>query len=328
VIGVQLVNKISIIGYRNHAKKLIDIVENNTNFEISHIFHPTKKIDDPRETNTLDDLYGSDGVIIASPNMTHFNYLQKLIQNSECLIFCEKPPVTSLDGINYLENISLENKKRIFFNFNLRFSIIDEIIKKYSNSKKLGKIIQINIVSSMGFAFKEKYLNSWRADGKNNLHNIIENSAIHWIDLILFNFGKYNSANHFPRLISNNGTSFDTNSIVLQFENGLSSLIFSSYATPLVDNIMIIGTNGFITIKNDELKIFSPRDTFDNDKLFVTPESESLLNFNFKNMIEKSLQDSLNYYLRHVKNSEEFDISFYETSIISTKLVLTLQNSE
>jgi len=322
------VNKISIIGYGNHAKKLIDIVENNSNFEITHIFHPTKKIDDTRATNTLDDLYGSDGIIIASPNMTHFNYLQKIIQNSECLIFCEKPPVTSLDGINYLENISLENKKRIFFNFNLRFSMIDEVIKKYSNSEKLGKIIQINIISSMGFAFKEKYLNSWRADGKNNLHNIIENSAIHWIDLILFNFGKYNSANHFPRLISNNGTSFDTNSIVLQFENGLSSLIFSSYATPLVENIMIIGTNGFISINNNELNISSPRDTFDNDGLFVTPKSEFLLNFNFKNMVQKSLQDSLNYYLKHVKNSEGFDILFYETSIISTKLALTLQNPE
>lgn len=321
-------NKISIIGYGNHAKKLIDIVENNSNFEITHIFHPTKKIDDTRATNTLDDLYGSDGIIIASPNMTHFNYLQKIIQNSECLIFCEKPPVTSLDGINYLENISLENKKRIFFNFNLRFSMIDEVIKKYSNSEKLGKIIQINIISSMGFAFKEKYLNSWRADGKNNLHNIIENSAIHWIDLILFNFGKYNSANHFPRLISNNGTSFDTNSIVLQFENGLSSLIFSSYATPLVENIMIIGTNGFISINNNELNISSPRDTFDNDGLFVTPKSEFLLNFNFKNMVQKSLQDSLNYYLKHVKNSEGFDILFYETSIISTKLALTLQNPE
>ena len=45
-------------------------------------------------------------------------------------------------------------------------------------------------------------------------------------------------------------------------------------------------------------------------------------------MVQKSLQDSLNYYLKHVKNSEGFDILFYETSIISTKLALTLQNSE
>ena len=327
MIGVPLVHKISIIGYRNHARKLIDIVESNPNFEINYIFHPTKQIDDLRGTNNLDDLYNSDGVIVASPNMTHFNYLQKLVQNSKCFIFCEKPPVTSLDEITYLENISLENKKRIFFNFNLRFSMIDEIIKKYSNSKKIGKIIQINIISSMGFAFKEKYLNSWRADGKNNLHNIIENSAIHWIDLILFNFGKYDSANHFPRLISNNGTSFDTNSIVLQFKNGLSSSIFSSYATPLVENIMIVGTNGFISIENDRLNIFSPRDTFDDNGLFVTPKNESVLNFNFKNLIDKSLQDSMNYYLKHVTNNTGFDMSLYETSIISTKLVLSLQNS-
>ena len=114
--------------------------------------------------------------------MTHFEYIKKLIENSDCFIFCEKPPVTSLDGIKYLENISPENKKRVFFNFNLRFSKLNQIIKEYSDSEKHGKIIQIKIISSMGFAFKNEYLNSWRSDGKTNLHNIIVNSSIHWSD--------------------------------------------------------------------------------------------------------------------------------------------------
>ena len=30
-------------------------------------------------------------------------------------------------------------------------------------SEKLGKIIQINIITSQGLAFKEKYLTDWRA---------------------------------------------------------------------------------------------------------------------------------------------------------------------
>ena len=328
VIGVQLVHKLGFIGYRNHAKRLLDIIEYDNDFEVTHIFHPTKKIDDSRCTNNLENLYNCDGVIIASPNMTHFNYLQKLVTNSNCFIFCEKPPVTSLDEINYLENISLKNKKRIFFNFNLRFSTIHKILNKYSNSEELGKIIQINIISSMGLAYKKKYLDSWRADGKNNLHNIIENSSIHWIDLMIFNFGKSNNSNYFPRLISKNGSSFDTNSISLEFDNGLSSSIFTSYATPLIEHIMIIGTTGYIVIENDKLELFSPRDTFDDDGLFMKPKNKLVLDFNFRNSIQKSLENSLNYFLKHVKQSKGFDISQYKNSIISNKLVLSLQNFE
>ena len=46
MIGVRLVHKLGFIGYRNHAKKLLDIVESNQNFSITSIYHPTKKIDD------------------------------------------------------------------------------------------------------------------------------------------------------------------------------------------------------------------------------------------------------------------------------------------
>ena len=51
-----MTRKIGFIGYRNHAKKLLDIVENKENFEISKIYHPTKNIDDSRITNNLEDL--------------------------------------------------------------------------------------------------------------------------------------------------------------------------------------------------------------------------------------------------------------------------------
>lgn len=328
MIDVQLTHKIGFIGYRNHARKLLDLVENNHDFEITQIYHPTKKIDDPRSTNNLDDLYECDGVIIASPNMTHFDYIPKFIENSNCLIFCEKPPVTSLDGIKYLEELTEEEKKRIFFNFNLRFSKINDILKEYSNSDNLGKIVQINIITSQGLAFKEKYLKDWRADGENNMHNIIENSSIHWIDLMIFNFGKTSKANYLPRLISNNGTSYDTNSVNLQFKNGIATSIFTSYATPLIENIVIVGTNGFIVIKDNKMEILYPRDTFDENGLFTNPKNHQEIEFNFQSNFKDSLKKSINYFLKHIKNSEGFDISYYNTCLISNKLVLNLEEEK
>lgn len=319
--------KIGIIGYRNHAKKLLDLVEEKHEFKVTHIYHPTKNIDDSRSTNNLKNLYKCDGIIIASPNTTHFDYIKQIIENSNCLIFCEKPPVTSLKAIQFLENLSIKNKKRIFFNFNLRLSKINDILQKYSNSEKLGKLIQINIITSMGFAFKTQYLNSWRADGKNNLHNIIENNSIHWIDLMVFNFGKISNANYLPRLISNNGTSYDTNSVNLQFENGITTSIFTSYATPLIENIIIIGTNGLIILKDDKMEIFYPRDTFDENGLFTKPKNHLETDFNFNNNVKQSLKNSINHFLDHVKNNQGFKISDFNSSVISNKLVLELENS-
>ena len=309
----------------NHAKKLLSNVEEEIDFEVSKIYHPTKIFDDSRSTNNLKDLYECDGIVIASPNNTHFEYLKDVIENSNCLIYCEKPPVTSSEGINYLEGLTSEQKKRVFFGFNLRFSELNDLLKEYSESTKLGKIIQINIILSQGLAYKEKYLTDWRADGKNNLHNIIENSSIHWIDLMIFNFGKTTNANYLPRLISNNGTSFDTNSVNLQFESGVVSSIFTSYATPLVDNIVIVGTNGFIVITDGKVEISYPRDTFDENGLFTNPKNKEEIIFSFQINGKNSLKNSMNYFLNHLRNSQLFELKDFDTSVYSNKITLEME---
>ena len=325
VIDVQSKYTIGFIGCGNHGKKLVDIVKDNSDFKISHVYHPTKNIDNLVSTNNLEDLYNCDGIVISSPNSTHFEYVKKIIKNSDCMIFCEKPPVTSLDGIKYLEKLTEKEKKRIFFNFNLRFSILDKFLKKYLNSEELGKIIQINIITSQGLAFKEKYLNDWRSDGKNNLHNIIENSAIHWIDLMVYNFGKILKANYLPRLISNNGTSYDTSSVNLQFETGVVVSIFSSYATPLIENIMIIGTNGLITINDEEIKISHPRDTFDENGLFIQPKNNEKINFKFKSNNIDSIKEAVNYFLEQIKNSNKFNLDYFNSCVYTNKLILEIE---
>ena len=306
-------------------KRLQEIIECNENFDINWIFHPSKNINDSRGTNELSNLFDCDVVIVASPNFTHLEYIQKFIENSKCHIFCEKPPVTSLDGIEYLENLSMEDKKRVFFNFNLRFSELDEILKQNNNSEKIGKIIQINIISSMGYAFKKRYLDSWHSDGQKNLYNISENSAIHWIDLMVYNFGESVSSINFPRLISKNGTSFDTDLINLKFKNELSVSIFASYATPLIDDIVILGTNGYLQINNNSMKIFYPRDTFDENGLFAKPKNCIEKEFKIEIIIKESLKKSVNFFLDCIKNSKEFDISYFNSCIETNRLTLNLR---
>lgn len=325
MIDVQLTYKIGFIGYRNHAKKLLDIVSSNKNFQVTKIFHPTKIIDDSRITNNLTELYDCDGIVIASPNASHFEYIKKIIENSKCYIFCEKPPVTSTEGIEYLEKLTVENKGRILFNFNLRFSDLKRHFDKHMNSDLIGIPLQINIIASMGLAFKEKYIENWRSNGENNMHNIIENVSIHWIDLMNYIFGEKDEVSYYPRLISKNGTSFDTSLVNLKFKTGLVVSIFNSYATPAIENITIIGTNGYMVFGNETMQIFSPRDSFDENGLFVKPKCEVKNEFSFSVNGKKSLENSLNYFLAHIENSEKFDTRDFDTSIISNKAVLELK---
>ena len=72
--------KLGIIGYRNQATKLLSILQNKQDVTVKSIFHPDKKIDDPRFTSNFKDILDSDAVIIASPNHTHFNYIEQLLK--------------------------------------------------------------------------------------------------------------------------------------------------------------------------------------------------------------------------------------------------------
>ena len=142
---------------------------------------------------------------------------------------------------------------------------------------------------------------------------------------MVFNFGKTANASYLPRLISNNGTSFDTNSVNLQFENGMVASIFTSYATPLVENIVIVGTNGFVIIKDGKIAISYPRDTFDENGLFTNPKNKEELDFSFQTNGKNSLKKSMNYFLDHLKNSQMFELTNFDIAIYSNKLVLEME---
>lgn len=325
MIDVHLKIEIGIIGYKNHAAKLIDLIQERTDSKIKYIFHPTKKIDNLKYTPNLSDLFTCDAIIIASPNNTHYEYLQQCCDGFDGYIFCEKPPVTSLDDLNKLEKIPLEQKQRLFFNFNYRFSKTSETIKNALNSDAIGKISFINIISNHGLAFKKEYVGSWRSDGTKNLHNILETVSIHHLDLMNFHFGKLKTFTYNPSLQSGFGTSFDTCHLVLNYENDVSVSILNSYATPLIDDLSIIGTNGYLNIRSNNLEIHSPRDSFNSNGLFTIPPLHYGSSFEIEKIQLDSLRNSLDYFLNHVIQKKYFDLHLFQTSISSNRLVFEIE---
>jgi predicted dehydrogenase len=325
VTGVQLANKkIGIIGFGNHASRVISILEKFNEFKIEKIFHPSKKLTDIRGTNQVKELYQCDCIFILSPNQTHYEYIFELVNNFDGYIFCEKPPVIERKDIDSLKKISINNQKRIFFNFNFRFSKIKEIIEKEIKEKRIGEIININIISTHGLAFKKEYKNSWRSSKIENKYSILYTVSIHYLDLIIYHFGNIEKYTHYPSIVSKNGTAYDTSSLCLK-SNNLSATIFSSYAGPKINEIMIIGTNGYVVVRDGEEKVFSPRDTFDSKGFFVNPPQIYQEIINFDEEYEKSLNKSIKYFLNHIENEKSLDTDDFKKSISSTELLINIK---
>jgi len=321
-----LVINIGIIGYRNHAQRLITLVENNSKCNLKHIFHPNKTITDDRGTNDFSLLFDCDVIIIASPNKTHYDYLKKL-QSFSGYVFCEKPPVVNLDELNKLEKFPESVNKKIFFNFNYRFSELNNLFDTYINSRDIGEIVFIEIISSQGLAFKQEYTNSWRADGINNKFNLLDTVTIHYLDLITQHFGVSKNQFYFPKLISKNGSSFDTGQLLLEYKKFNVSII-NSYVTPFIGELSIIGTNGYVSIKNGILEVRTPRDTLDENNLFITPPIFLTKKFDIQNDYNSSLKNSFDFFISNVLDKKEFDPLLYETSLKTIRLILELRSQK
>ena len=65
MIGVQLAINIGLIGYRNHAARLLQLVEQRSDCKIDFIYHPTKSFNDTRVTNNFSELLKCDAILIA-----------------------------------------------------------------------------------------------------------------------------------------------------------------------------------------------------------------------------------------------------------------------
>jgi len=299
--------KICIIGYRNHSKRLEKILHSlgyKDIFLFNHNVHPLK------------DIVEYDVFFISSPNNTHIKWIQEL-NKLDKYIFCEKPPVTTLED---LEKIIPYNPK-LYFNFNYRFTKLATIVKKFIENKKIGEPIYMNCISSTGLAFKESFKNDWRFIGDNILSSIVGNVGIHYIDMIGYIFGGINNIN-IDNLHITSKKLPDTSKISVN-SNNVRGDIFVSYAAPFYNEIKMIFTNGCIHLQNGILSLATPRDTFDNNERFVSPKHKIIYkSLNSREYFNTSLNDSIEFFLHHVKNDLDIPIEFHAQSINTTQTIL------
>lgn len=305
-----------VIGYKNHSKKIINILEKN--IDIKYIYHPFKKINLKNFTNNITDLLGVDCVFILSPNYSHFEYLNYFNKKKyKGYIFCEKPPVVKLKEIKKLKSFNLNNT---YFNFNYRHSFIANFLKK--KNKKLGDLISATIIDSKPLIYKKSFKNNWRFNTKEIL---INNNLIHFIDVIGFCLkDKIKNLNMICSKSKTNLKIFDTVSVSFKVKNILFNLSVS-YGTVLEKKILLYFSNGKIEIGNNITKTYFPGILTNKNKIFIEPK---LLNTTkTKNLPEASLKKSIKYFLNKVKLKQKFTKSEINKSIVSNEICINLSNT-
>jgi predicted dehydrogenase len=304
-------NEIGIIGNGTHSKRIQNILKlKKRKFFVTD----SKNI---KLKNEINKLYESKAIFIISPNNTHFKYLQ-MFKNTN-YIFCEKPPVSSKKHLKIIEKY---NYKKIYFNFNKRFSVVAEILKFIMKKFKIGELVYANMISSKGLAIKMEYKNNWRSNIKKSKKGVFETVSIHDIDLINYYFDVKKIYKSNLKNLSKIGNSFDTALTKIKLKNESFINIFSTYYSSLSRKSIFLFKNGILEFDIDKVTLRYPTKTYNKKMQFITPKIRFKKNINFEKDYLESLKKSVNYFLNTVDKNKNFKKKDFYSSIKSNNLIL------
>jgi predicted dehydrogenase len=255
-------------------------------------------------------------IFILSSNNSHFNYIKNLYRNR--YIFCEKPPVNKKEELKKLYQI---NYKKIYFNFNFRFSKIAEMLslrKKF----KLGNLLYGNIILGHGLALKKVYGKNWRSNIKYNKKGVFELVSVHWLDLINYFYKLKKVQNIRLENFSKIGNSYDNSYCTIVLKNKAEIDVFSSYTSPLIKKINFVFKNGTITQDENIIEIRGPANNFDKNNFFVKPKIIKKYILSEKRDYQLSLEKSVNFFLETAKKKLSFKKKDFDCSITSNEMIL------
>lgn len=322
--------QIVVIGYKNHAARVINILCDLSSVESVMVYHPdsTKTgslFEDAhfkiQYTSLWDNLVNADAFFICSPSETHVDYISKILEinrgnDSFPYIYCEKPPGIDKKELKWLQTMNLKLYKNLYFGFNYRFSNLYTHLKKTIESGKLGSPIYANFAVSHGLAFKRGIAKNWRFSDPSVFSKITGNLGIHYIHMCLGLFGLIKNISIEEQNIAKNSQP-DTAIISLIFESGMICNIFLSYATIFSQETNVYFTNGLLKENNDIIDIFYPRDTFNADNEFCLPTA---FNLELKNS-KSGLKESICYFMSKVEKGTFLDKKSYDQSIKAAEIL-------
>lgn len=317
---------VAVIGKSGQAAKIIELLKEITDVGLSYVYYPKSVKASPLPlTNDFNKILAVKAIIIASPTDTHAGYLKKLRDYSG-YILVEKPAVSTKPETEEFKKYPAVWRQRIKINFNFQHSELAKILTDLIKSPLIGRPIFLDIKTSHGLAFSEKYRNSWRADSDKSL-GVLELVGVHFINLALNLFGPVKNyrldwtwhAKKKKKLPP------DTVFLSLNMSGGIRVNLYHSYAGPAYNNLFLMGTNGYFSYDGKIADIYSPRGSFDLNGLFVSPPIAKTYKLDWTTLWRESLKDSLINFFSVVKKNGNFPLAMLETGLASMEPIFYLK---
>ena len=297
--------KVSFVGFRRHSELLRKLFEKQKGVLIYKILTRSKNNSNTKYKfcSSIEDLFDSDIIVISSPTPTHSFYLSKLT-NFKGYIFCEKPIVSTKNEIERLLLNKKINKNYFYTNFNFRFSVFSDLLKKIHYGKKFGKITKLHIHISHSSAYRNIWRNEWRLKVKSGL-GPLETSGIHFIDFAKVNFGKITKIklNNFSQLNIKN--EIDTSDVYFMAGKTICNFRFS-YAESHKVYFLAIFKNGYAEYNGKKFNIYYPMKNFNKKQKSIAPNLFYIKNIDYYKSWKKSNDKSIKYFFSTVLKNKKF----------------------
>lgn len=243
-------------------------------------------------------------IFITSPNDTHAQYLAELSKCFNGYIYCEKPPINRSEDLKILDVIDFS---RCFFGFNLRYSGVHDFLSIIKSQFPLGKLLNTHIHHSYPFATKPEYSNSWKSDAVRSPCGVLENLGVHYIDLSVTLSGDIKNIYKSATNLIGSGSAADTAAIFCEHENDSTSHIFVSYAASFREGMYLTFEKGDIGYDGDVLKVYYPRESFDERGLSFCPPAVLTKKISGGALHSDSMQNCIQEFVKVVLNKGEFN---------------------
>ncbi len=318
--------QVAVIGKSGQAAQLISIVNKIDGVNLKWVYLPERV--NSKElplTDNFDKVLECQAVIIASPTYTHADYLRRF-KNFDGYILVEKPIVSTKEETEELRGYSDSWKKRIKVNYNFQHSQIIKILNLLINNPDFGQPIALDVLTSNGLTFLEKYQSSWRANLKYSF-GVLELVGTHYINLAISLFGPIKNFEAHCQWKTKKGSQLppDTVSLILMMEKDVRVNLYHSYAGPYLNRILFIGTNGYFDYDGKIANLYSPRDSYNSEGLFAAPPILKNYQLDDDSVWQESLTGSLKDFFDVVKRKGEFSLTILERAFMAMEPIFALR---
>jgi predicted dehydrogenase len=189
-----------------------------------------------------------DIVLVLTPSGLHFQHCKELLNNNYNVI-CEKPLSMNEKQCKILDSIAKKKKLMLGVVFQNRLNPSIQILKKYLDAKKFGKIVNVS-VSLIWCRYQSYYNDNWHGTWSND-GGVTNQQAIHHIDILNWLLGPITKISSIVTKRANKLEAEDTMASVFQLKNGALGTIEATTASRPKDfhaSLSIVGTRGHVKI--------------------------------------------------------------------------------